>query len=132
VAITKLQLKQLIREELQNVLLEDMNDPSCIKEITRVKNDGYYPLKHAAFYDAKGNPLRIFQRNSSTLKPGWYYNETTADDKELLQLAMDALKKKLPRGASIKVKSDPNITSIAVRALSKKDFRKAFWSCDQP
>ena len=114
---------------MQNVLLEDMNDPSCIKEVTRVKNDGYYPLKYAAFYDAKGSPLRIFQRNSETLKPAWYVNKTKADDKELLAAAMNCLKTKCARGSRIQIKSDPNIAMMSANPLTEEDFKEAFWSC---
>ena len=126
--LTKTKLKQIIKEELQNALHEDMNDPDCIKEVTRVKNDGYYPLKYAAFY-ANGKAVRVFQRNSETLKPAWYINKTKADDKELLAAAMNCLKTKCARGSRIQIKSDPNIAMMSANPLTEEDFKEAFGSC---
>ena len=127
--LTKSTLKQIIKEELQNVLLEDMNDPNCIKEVTRVKNDGYYPLKYAAFWDAKGSILSIFQRDSETLQPKWVMNKTKADDKVLLAHAMSCLKTKCAKGSRIQVKSDRRITMMQAKPLTEEDFKEAFGSC---
>ena len=127
--LTKSKLKQLIKEELQKALNEDMNDPDCVKQVTALKNDGYYPLKSATFWNAKGAAVRVFQRNEDTLKPGWYFDDTTANDKELLAHAMACLKNKCARESKVVVKSDPNIKMMAAQTLTEEDIKNAFFAC---
>jgi hypothetical protein len=127
--ITQQQLKQIIKEEIQAALKEDMQDPNCIKSIQAVKSDGYYPLKSATFYNAEGEALMVFQRNED-LKPGWYFNETKADNKELLAAAFNCLKTKCPKGSKVIIKSDSNIKMMAASSLTEEDFKKAFIMCN--
>jgi hypothetical protein len=127
--LTKSQLKRIIKEELRKVLNEDMNDPSCLKQVAALKNDGYYPLKSAHFWNAKGEAVKVFQRNDD-LKPGWYINKTKADDKELLAAALSCLKNKCARGSKVKIKSDRRIKMMAAKALTKEDVLEAFIACN--
>ena len=125
--ITKSQLKQIIKEELESVLIE--------------REDGFMPLGHVVYYT--GTPPReavyVFQRECE-------YNEDTyeeaptgegrwhtlsgasgkADFNELVEIAKQVLKDpKRFRGMPVKVPSDPSITGIAVRSyefVSKKGY----------
>ncbi len=134
--ITKSQLKQIIKEELESVREEQgygFKNPECLKNIERVKNDGFFPLKGASFWTSKGDTVYVLQRDSDTLKPKWfdmgaYVGEepSPADQKELLQIALACVKNKCAKNSQIKVKSDPNITRIGIRVLTRKDFADAY------
>ena len=130
--LTKSKLKQLIKEELRKVLNEDMSDPSCLKLLKKLKSDKHYPLRGATFWNAKGQAIRIFQRDDD-LNPAWYDSgagPTTASDEELLAAALNCLKNKCARGSKVAIKGDPNIKMMAAYALTEEEIKAAFIMCN--
>ena len=104
-------------------------DAECAKKIEEVKSDGYYPLKAATFWNADGDALIVFQRNDD-LRPAWYpIGGSKADQKELLDHALNCLKTRCARGSQVSVKSDPNIKMMSARALTEEDIKEAFIVC---
>jgi len=112
--ITKSQLKQIIKEELEGVLSE--------------REDGFMPLGHVVYYT--GSPAReavyVFQRDCDSGEGGagqWHTLSGAsgkADFNELVEIAKQVLKDpRRFRGMPVKVPSDPSITGIAVRSYKR-------------
>ena len=104
----------------------------CAKKIEKAKSDGYWPLKKAIFRDAKGNALVIFQRSSDDpLRASWHEMNggSKADQKELVEHALNCIKNNCARFTKIKVKSDPNIAMITARATTEEELKEAWSEC---
>jgi translation initiation factor 1 (eIF-1/SUI1) len=138
--LTKTKLKQIIKEEMQLALYEQLKlelqeqevpkeipkevpDPKCTQHIEALKKDGFWPLKSAHFWNAKGTAVRILQRNKETGKAQWFITGTKASDTELLAAAMTCLKNKCARGSKVRIKGDRKIKMMQAKAVTKEDLK---------
>jgi hypothetical protein len=133
--LTKTKLKQIIKEEMQLALYEQLKfelqeqevpkeapNPKCTQHIEALKKDGFWPLKSAHFWNAKGTAVRVLQRNKETGKAQWFIAGTKASDTELLAAAMTCLKNKCARGSKVKIKGDRKIKMMQAKAVTKEDL----------